>query len=152
MSNMTGLGRYQKAMAMEAEGLAANQVAYKAGYKNTQAWYAAKAYYKKHTEDFNQRAKGEEIAPSPDPLLAAIETEKTMAVSDGLPQAAQKKATALKIEKEIKAQGNCLRYRLQKGELLMASLTGDRFLRIKLSDVPELIAELQELMQIGGRA
>ena len=47
MSNMTGLGRYQKALELEAEGLEANQIAYKAGNKNTQAWHAAKHYYKK---------------------------------------------------------------------------------------------------------
>ena len=51
MSNMTGFGRYQKALELEAEGLAANQVAYKAGYKNTQAWHAAKYRYKKAGRD-----------------------------------------------------------------------------------------------------
>ena len=49
-------------------------------------------------------------------------------------------------------RGKCLRYRLQNGELLIACLKGDRSIRIPLSDVPGLIAELQELMAIGGMA
>ena len=77
MSNMTGLGRYQKALALEAEGLEANQIAYKAGYKNTQAWHAAKHYYKKQMDEMNQRAKGRETEPSPDQQLDEIEKGRT---------------------------------------------------------------------------
>ena len=166
MSNMTGFGRYQKALELEAEGLAANQVAYKAGYKNTQAWYDAKYRYKKQTDEMNQRAKGNDTAPAPDPLLAEIGQVKlphehnigyTYLLEDAQPlintvRTCPEKTPTLKINTEIKAEGKCLRYRLQNGELLIACLKGDRSIRIPLSDVPGLIAELQELMAIGGMA
>ena len=156
MSNMTGLGRYQKALALEAEGLEASQIAYKAGYKNTQAWHAAKHYYKKQIDEMNQRAEGEETALSPDPLLAAIEKEKLReSPSIDWPTRIHPKndpVNTLKIDTEIKATGKQFRYRLQNGELLIASMKGERSIRMNLDDVPVLIAELQELLLIGGQA
>lgn len=55
---MTGLGKYQKGLELEAEGMSAYQIAEKLGYKNTQAWHAAKSYYSKKQEAFNARAAG----------------------------------------------------------------------------------------------
>ena len=56
MSNMTGLGRYQKGLDLEKEGLTGAQIAAKLGYSNVQAWYDAKQYYGKKQAEFNARA------------------------------------------------------------------------------------------------
>ena len=155
MSNMTGLGRYQKALALEAEGLEANQIAYKAGYKNTQAWHAAKHYYKKQMDEMNQRAKGRETEPSPDQQLDEIEKEELQEnISIDWPSRIHIKndnVNTLKIDTEIKATGKKFRYRIQNGELLIATIKGERSIRMTLSDAPVMMAELQELLQIGGK-
>ena len=156
MSNMTGLGRYQKAMEFEAEGLEANQIAYKAGYKNTQAWHAAKHYYKKQTDEMNQRAKGKEDSVSHDQQLAEIKKEELQeSPTIDWPTRIHIKndpVNTLKIDTEIKATGKQFRYRIQNGELLIACLKGDRSIRMNLANVPVLMAELQELLQIGDKA
>lgn len=54
---MTGLGKYEQGLRLEAEGLSGEKIAEKLGYKDAASWYASKAYYKRRQADILERSK-----------------------------------------------------------------------------------------------
>ena len=164
MSNMTGLGRYQKGLELEKEGLSGAQIAEKLGYNNVQAWYDAKQYYGKKQEAFNARAA--ETAsktvtkpeanpvitetPEPTPKLqqkqqfapAAIPAKEAY-VNDPVDEPATPK---LKMEIQITAEGHALRYRLNNTQLII-NRHNNRHNNLVLS-IGEALAMLEEIKEL----
>ena len=91
MSNMTGLGRYQKGLELEKEGLTGAQIAAKLGYSNVQAWYDAKQYYGKKQEAFNARAAetGSKTLPKQEVVSGEL-GKATSSGADAAPKPRQK--------------------------------------------------------------
>lgn len=165
MSNMTGLGRYQKGLELEKEGLSGAQIAEKLGYNNVQAWYDAKQYYGKKQAAFNARAAetGSKTAanlelepaitetPEPTPKLqqkqqfapAAIPAEKEAYVNDPVDEPTTPK---LKMEIQITAEGHALRYRLNNTQLII-NRHNNRHNNLVLS-IGEALAMLEEIKEL----
>ena len=166
MSNMTGLGKYQKGLELEKEGLSALQIATKLGYKDAQAWHAAKNYYGKKMEAFNARAAETSAktlpkpevepviakTPEPTPKLqqkqqfapAAVE-KPTEYVNDPVDEPATPK---LKMEIQITAEGKALRYRLNNTHLIINKHNArHNNLVLSISEVLTMLEELRELLK-----
>ena len=167
MSNMTGLGRYQKGLELEKEGLSGAQIATKLGYSNVQAWYDAKQYYGKKQAEFNARAA--ETAsktatnlelepaitetPEPTPKLqqkpqfapAAVLAEKEAYVNDPVDEPTTPK---LKMEIQITAEGHALRYRLNNTQLIINRHNArHNNLVLSIEEVLTMLEELRELLK-----
>lgn len=122
---MTGLGKYQKGLDLEAEGLSGSQVASRLGYRDSQAWYAAKSYYGKKQEAFAARAAGVP-ATMPDPLpkensILPEEGRNAQERRPGLTQQPQSSQVpvpdGLLIQTRIEATGKTYEYTYHAGEL-----------------------------------
>lgn len=53
----TGMARYMAGIELEKEGLSGEELARRLGYKNAQAWWAAKSYYSKREQVFRERSQ-----------------------------------------------------------------------------------------------
>ena len=159
MSNMTGLGRYQKGLELEKEGLSGTQIAEKLGYNNVQAWYDAKQYYGKKQEAFNARAA--ETAsktvtkPEANPVITETPepTPKLQQKQQFAPAAVAKEAAPaepvkpkLKMEIQITAEGHALRYRLNNTQLII-NRHNNRHNNLVLS-IGEALAMLEEIKEL----
>ena len=166
MSNMTGLGRYQKGLELEKEGLSGAQIATKLGYSNVQAWYDAKQYYGKKQAEFNARAAETSAKTMPtkevDPVIAetpkptpklqqkqqfapAAVTKPTEYVNDPAGEPATPK---LKMEIQITAEGKALRYRLNNTQLIINKHNArHNNLVLSIEEVLTMLEELRELLK-----
>ena len=161
MSNMTGLGRYQKGLELEKEGLSGAQIATRLGYKDAQAWYAAKAYYGKKMEAFNTRAAETSAKTAPKPEAEPVITETPeptpkLQQKPQLPPVAVAKEAApaepvkarLKIEIQITAEGKALRYRLNNTQLIINRHNNrHNNLVLSIEEVLSMLEELKELLK-----
>ena len=168
MSNMTGLGKYQKGLELEKEGLSALQIATKLGYKDAQAWHAAKNYYGKKMEAFNARAAetSAKTLPKPEvePVIAKTPepTPKLQQKQQFAPAAVAKpteymndpvdepmhKAPKLKMEIQITAEGKALRYRLNNTQLIINKHNArHNNLVLSIEEVLTMLEELKELLK-----
>jgi len=139
---MTGLGRYQAGLDLEAKGMKASDIARKLGFKDAQAWYGHKYIYKKKQDALNSRAAEGGASTAPVKILdgvdvqhISIQARKEGAVISGFAtdpkfvsevnelikedpklaeasQAASNEEEALKITVCISAEGKVARYRL----------------------------------------
>lgn len=113
MPNMTGLGRYQKGLELEKEGLTGEQIAARLGYANRQAWYDARYQYGKKMKALNDRAAGNETQPK-----AAIEKiqEPEKAPAEN-PRPVEYRNPDLAVCVELSAVGRDMKYRWKDGKL-----------------------------------
>ena len=166
MSNMTGLGKYQKGLELEKEGLTGAQIAAKLGYKNIQAWYDAKQYYGKKQAEFNARAAETSAKTAPKLEMEPVITE-TPEPTPKLPQKQQFAPAAipakeayvndpvdepttpkLKMEIQITAEGKALRYRLNNTHLIINKHNArHNNLVLSISEVLTMLEELRELLK-----
>ena len=164
MSNMTGLGKYQKGLELEKEGLSAKEIAGRIGLKDAQAWYAMKNYYSKRNAAFNARAAETSAKTLPKPEAEPVITE-TPEPTPKLPQKQQFAPAAipakeayvndpvdepttpkLKMEIQITAEGKALRYRLNNTQLII-NRHNNRHNNLVLS-IPEVLTMLEELREL----
>lgn len=161
MPNMTGLGKYQKGMELEEQGLAGKEVAAQLGYKDVQSWYAAKSYYAKRNANFAARAAGVPDTPKPNTLVEEINRKRESYL--GFSEATRKLALATKAEAapenvidkprlqrtvQVSAEGETLRYRLI-GELISIYRSGQHraSLSITVTECLTMIEEVKELLR-----
>ena len=161
MSNMTGLGRYQKGLELEKEGLTGAQIAAKLGYANAQGWYDAKYRYSDRTAAFNARAAETSAKTAPKPEAEPVITETPeptpkLQQKPQLPPVAVAKEAApaepvkarLKIEIQITAEGKALRYRLNNTQLIINRHNNrHNNLVLSIEEVLSMLEELKELLK-----
>ena len=162
MSNMTGLGRYQKGLELEKEGLSGTQIAEKLGYNNVQAWYDAKQYYGKKQAEFNARAAEtsaktmptKEVdpviteTPKPTPKLQQKQQFAPAAVAVDTDKVVLQGSPKLKMEIQITAEGKALRYRLNNTHLIINKHNArHNNLVLSIEEVLTMLEELKELLK-----
>lgn len=135
---MTGLGKYQLGLELEAEGLTNAQIAQKLGYKDAQAWANSKYYYAKKQAAFNARAVGK---PSEHP--APLPKEK----KPELPTEEVKKPAKLEFLYHLEAFGANHVYEIDNG-VIFATETKDEVqaLRVSLEHWEALKAEVDQVI------
>ena len=165
MSNMTGLGRYQKGLELEKEGLTGAQIAAKLGYANAQGWYDAKYRYSDRTAAFNARA-----AETASKTASYVETDPVIAeVPKPTPKLQQKQQFApaaipeayvnppvdepahippkLKISIETRAQGEFMEYCLSAQTLFIEWKEKKRALILTREQALVMLEEIKELLK-----
>ena len=162
MSNMTGLGRYQKGLELEKDGLTGAQIAKKLGYNNVQAWYDAKYHYRNRTAAFNERAAetGSKTAsyvetepvitetPKPTPKLQQKQQFAPAAVAVDTDKVVLQGSPKLKMEIQITAEGKALRYRLNNTHLIINKHNArHNNLVLSIEEVLTMLEELRELLK-----
>ncbi|NLD51464.1 MAG: hypothetical protein GX650_01090 [Clostridiales bacterium] len=158
---MTGLGKYEQGLRLEAEGLSGEKIAEKLGYKDAASWYASKAYYKRRQADILERSKprtdntpkkaaimegvSERVAiTSNKPAIdwpAHKEARKVISQDVSLADKPHKPDTAF--EMELTIQGKHLSFTSNGLSMGMRKKgSRDRFLRFEMSEAEEYISEI----------
>lgn len=135
---MTGLGKYQLGLELEAEGLTNAQIAQKLGYKDAQAWASSKYYYAKKQAAFNARAAGEP-AEHPAPIADAPAAVKE--------KPAKEKPAELEFLYHLEAFGAEHVYEIDNG-IIFATEAKDEVqaLRVRLEHWEALKAEVDQVI------
>jgi hypothetical protein len=148
---MTGEEKYLKGREMEKDKRTVDEIVRELGYKDRNALYAARNYYR--GKELTQRAAAcKEQHPEPAPILEGLRCVDKVPVKPA-PSVDEKPAGRLKVTTQLTAQGAALCYRWADGRVSIRRKGGkSKAMLLTPDEVVAMIAELNDLFRQAGRS
>jgi hypothetical protein len=149
---MTGEEKYLKGREMEKDKRTVDEIVRELGYKDRNALYAARNYYR--GKELTRRAAAcKEQHPEPAPILEGLKcVGKVLVKPEPVPEA-KAVASGLKCRTEIRAEGRSLCYRWADGRVSIRGKNGkSKAMLLTADEILVMIAELNDLFRQAGRS